>query len=279
METAKLNRILFGCIFSALAVGFLIIIASSILTYQIDLPWYGSIGVLLMILVFLEIGLYFTKKNAEIRDKAVKTEYFAAWSDIASAVLGLGTVLLIITGVISIGFIAFAAYIAVSQFLQYPFRADLFGYFIIIFVASYLVFRGFILKLLQPIGHAISSLHKTIMPSYEVFADKVVINPAITGSKAKFELKFSELSKIREMSFFEAEAYKENIGPNVPLGIEQTKSLYKLAKTGERPKVYFLVQSNGKTVLFKGKNIHYLLTFGVDSAGDLIAAFRKFKKK
>lgn len=279
METAKLNRILFGCIFSALAVGFLIIIASSILTYQIDLPWYGSIGVLLMILVFLELGLYFTKKSAEIRDKAVKTEYFAAWSDIASAVLGLGTVLLMIVGAISVGFIAFAVYIAASQFLQYPFRADLFGYLIIILVPGYLVFRSFILKLLKPIGHAISSLHKTMMPSYEVFADRVVIDPAISGLKVKLVLKFSELNEIREMSFFEAEAYKENIGPNVPLGVEQTKSLYRLAKTGERPKVYFMVQSSGKTVLFRGKNIHYLVTFNVDSAKDLIDAFKKYKKK
>lgn len=279
MENAKLNRILFGSIFSALAIGFLIIILSSILTGRIDLPWYGSIGVLLMVLVFLEIGLYFTKKSAEIRDKAVKTEYFPAWSDIAAAVLGLGTIQLIIMGLISAGFIAFAVYVAVSQFMQYPFRADLFGYLIIILVPGYLVFRGFILRLLKPIGHAISSLHKTMIPSYEVFADRVVIDPAISGLKVNLVLKFSELNEIREMSFFEAEAYKENIGPNVPLGVEQTKSLYRLAKTGERPKVYFMVQSSGKTVLFRGKSIHYLVTFNVDSAKDLIDAFKKYKKK
>ncbi|MBW3002263.1 hypothetical protein KY338_03830 [Candidatus Woesearchaeota archaeon] len=279
METAKLNRILFGGIFSALALGFLIIILSLVLSGRIDLPWYGSIGVLLMVLVFLEVGLYFTKKSAGIKEEKIKTEYIATWSDIAGAILGLGTIQLIIMGLISAGFIAFAVYIAVSQFMQYPFRADLFGYFIIIAVIGYFIFRSFILGLFQPMARVVKSMQRKIMPFYEVFVDKVVIDPAITGSKAKFVLKFSELSEIREMSFFEAEAYKENIGPNVPLGIEQTKSLYKLAKSGERPKVYFMAQSNGKTVLFKGNNIHYLITFGVDSAKDLIDAFKKYKKK
>jgi len=279
MEIAKLNKILFGSIFSALALGFLIIIWSSILTYKIDLPWYGSIGTLLMVLVFLELGLYFIKKSAEIREKTIRTEYFAAWSDIAAAVLGLGTVLLIIIGAISIGFIAFALYIAVSQFLQYPFRADLFGYFIIILLPCYLVFRSFILSALSPVVKSIVKMHKKILPSYVVHKDEVIIDPAIRGFKKKITLKFSELSEIREMSFYEAEAYKDNIGPNVPLGIEQTKSLYKLAKSGERPKVYFMAQSNGKTVLFRGKNVHYLITFNVDSAKDLIDAFKKYKKK
>ena len=92
---------------------------------------------------------------------------------------------------------------------------------------------------------------------------------------------YDELDEVRVFnSFQEANMFMEGVGPDIRLAIRQTADLYRYAR-GEipRPSFYGRFGSIGTTILLRGRNLFYIVSFENKDASDLVHAFKEFKKR
>jgi len=147
----------------------------------------------------------------------------------------------------------------------------------LIFVAGLIVCYP-IFIILKKIGAGLKKASDKYKPTFELKENGFDLSFHWMGMKqdeGKFHVDFSELEKIKTMSFFEAQNYEKELGPNVLMGINQAKSMYKMGK--ERPQTMIMPES-GTNVLIKGPEIHYLFKFRSDqNVEELINQFNQNK--
>ena len=216
--------------------------------------------------------IYATKRTLGAKEENIKISeknqdvFYAA----GQAINAWQMVKIIFGTIISLVIVGFAVFVGIGNLKGSPLVFDVnsiwlasgfVGYFILVF------------PFIRIIGKSVSS----IVPTYDLLHNGLVINPKIGGKKdLRFKIDFAEIDEMREMNFQEAELYYENLGPNIKLAWEEIKGLYSMGKENKRPKIYIQNQSFGKTILMRGKNFLYLITLSNDTS-DLMTAYKNFK--
>src|SRR3989344_3456312 len=151
---------------------------------------------------------------------------------------------------------------------------------IAVYILYFLILRKIILKIINMARRPF----KKVMPTYEIQNNGIIINfkmaqfPNFSDwDKYKAGIKFSELSEVKELTYFEARNYIDfNVGPNINLAIQALKELAQFIKGKiSRPNYYFKVTANGRAVLLKGPHLLYVFTTAKDDVSDLIKAFNQ----
>ena len=233
------------------------------------------------LILFIELGLFITRKGIKMRDNVIRTSNYGFWTKLAKYILLYETISLII------GFLLFGTMLGIffikALKISLPQIHNPNTYRIIFVLVPYVMLRIPIILVLSFIKRLITVWYQNnFIFQYSVCNDGFEIIPSkfqFIGLKFKLLIRFSEIIELRDMDWYEAEAYKKNLGINLPLAINQTKDLYTLGKFGKRPKVFFHTSNLGRTLLIKGKNLHYLVTLGKGDLNDLIKAFDHYKKR
>jgi len=153
--------------------------------------------------------------------------------------------------------------------------------------AAYFALRLVLPARLHMLTARLSGLLLKQLPTYSLEPDGIMIDfrvktlgpPARRSWIAK--ICFEELDQVRVFnSFQEANMFMRNsVGPDLKLVLKQTTGLYHYAR-GEiaRPSVYSRFGSLGTTILLRGKDLFYMISFENKDASDLVRAFEEFKK-
>jgi hypothetical protein len=127
-----------------------------------------------------------------------------------------------------------------------------------------------------------SFLEKSL-PYYQIDEDGIVINlmikdlMQINNENRTIKIFFKELTEIKELSFWEADAlFSYNIGPDLSLYSASIKDLLDYTHNKiDRPRYYALRLFSKNTLLLKGNSIYYVLPVSNKDNKDLIYAFNK----
>ena len=99
--------------------------------------------------------------------------------------------------------------------------------------------------------------------------------------QAPIRIGFDELEDVRVFTPVEAQAFRQyELGPNVELGIQQTRDLIDFGRGAiTRPSVYTIGSENslGKSVLLRGPNLFFWTHYGGQDGSDLLAAFDAYR--
>jgi hypothetical protein len=137
----------------------------------------------------------------------------------------------------------------------------------------------------KPLLSSLGRLVDSGQPRYEIApAGDALLITRITGQRkdrGPIRIGFDELDDIRVFNSAEASAYRQyELGPNVELGIRQTKDLYDFSRGAiPRPSVYAVSAGNsmGKSVLMRGPNLFYWIYFGGQDGSDIVAAWARYR--
>lgn len=137
----------------------------------------------------------------------------------------------------------------------------------------------------RPVLSTLGKLLDSGQPSYEIAptGDAVLITRIAGQRKGRGPIRigFEELSEIRVLNIAEAEAFREyELGPNVELGIQQTKDLIDYGRGKiSRPSVYTIGSdgSIGNSVLMRGPGLFYWLRFRGQDGSDILAAWARYR--
>jgi hypothetical protein len=126
------------------------------------------------------------------------------------------------------------------------------------------------------------------LPTYTLTQDGVIIKLVTMWNKKHpdpipVHIRFDEIDDLQVLTYLEADSFLQyNIGPDLNLGLQQTKDLAKYVK-GEisRPGVYAFGgagSSGSNRVLIRGPQLFYMLTFDNDDGSNLVRAYRSYKE-
>ena len=272
MNLPKLTQIIFGLFFFVISlIAYILFIIQSFNRDFNNPPWiiilFGMLSVSL-----IHVGFSITKGGLEIRDEKLKKVSNGFWKFLAELTLWYKLFMLIIMIIIISALIIFIGYYSFSNStLNLIIEPTKSTFFFLLGLPLYLLLAKIFSKTIY--------LHRKTMPTYKFNKENIIIDPKILGLKTQFLIRFSEIEELKELDFYEARSYLAKLGPNIPLAIKGVKSFYFLAKSKQRPKIYVLVQTSGKTLLIKGKGIFYLITFPTASLNDVIKAYKLYKSK
>lgn len=279
----KLNQIFSGILIVITGILFSIFVLVAVLlpkSFIIESPltWFL---VAIFLIIYIEIGIWWTKQGFAIATSKLEYKEKSIWSLIAEFYRYADIVHVTIFIVFVLAFFGFILYSLIPRLVYEGIVLSNQFFILAATFVIYAIARKPIGKVFTPI----MSKFRRVLPSYSLMDNSVIINlkwRKLWGPKKDYVVKidFNEIDEIRVFSWVEATAFlKYTIGPNIELLVRQTKDLHRYAK-GEiaRPSVY-IVQfvSIGNTVLLKGPNLFYFITFDKDPS-DLVNAYNLFKK-
>jgi hypothetical protein len=296
MKTTKYNMVAFGIVLISLSTAFLAIVFSSVIT-QINTPVNFSVfgfyngsattltqgdGITLFITVlflsmFIHAAGFAVKQSLEISNKKSKpyeTKHF--WWAAALFFIVKDSIKMIFSLIIAVPLMLIVLSMTISMLFMNQLVFDqpllIFIMGIVAYLPTQIVIRK-IGKLIMQMADKNKATYSLTKTGFDLQFNWI----GLKQGEGKFYIDFSELDTIETMTFFEAQKYEDELGPNVKMALDQAKSMYKMKET--RPTVLFQPET-GTNTLIKGPEIHYLYKFRSDQdMNGLIKAFDDFKKK
>jgi len=286
----------FGIVLISLSTAFLAIVFSSVIT-QINTPVNFSVfgfyngsattltqgdGITLFITVlflsmFIHAAGFAVKQSLEISNKKSKpyeTKHF--WWAAALFFIVKDSIKMIFSLIIAVPLMLIVLSMTISMLFMNQLVFDqpllIFIMGIVAYLPTQIVIRK-IGKLIMQMADKNKATYSLTKTGFDLQFNWI----GLKQGEGKFYIDFSELDTIETMTFFEAQKYEDELGPNVKMALDQAKSMYKMKET--RPTVLFQPET-GTNTLIKGPEIHYLYKFRSDQdMNGLIKAFDDFKKK
>ncbi|MBT4722477.1 hypothetical protein HN958_03295 [Candidatus Falkowbacteria bacterium] len=296
MKTTKYNMVAFGIVFFSLSVNFLALLFTSVIT-KVGSPTnfsifglYNGTGTtiemtagltlffaVLMLSAFVHIGIYSIKQAVTINNEKTTTyQDKNIWWATALFLIVKDSFKLILAMIIAVPLLLVTLSMTVSALFMNQLEL---GQPLLIFVVgiiAYIPTQSVGLRIGKLITKAADKTKATITFSKTGF-DIQFHWLGLKPGEGEFHIDFSELERVETMTFFEAQKYQKEFGPNVQMAYDQVKSMYKMKE--KRPSTLFQAES-GTNTLIKGPEIHYLFRFRSDQDIDgLVKAFNDYKKK
>jgi hypothetical protein len=239
-------------------------------------------------IVFIESSLVILKRSLAIRGSQLKPVNTSLWTLIGQFAQYQDMLGSVIISVVFLAILAITSYLIVQLAASNQLHTSPPFFLQLLVYAAYLLGRKPLTNALRPMGKAIRRQSAQSLPTYQLTPNglSVDLNIRQIGDQSKrfvVNIGFAELDEVRAFSYAEAEAFQRyQIGPNIELLARQTKDLYQYMKgTISRPTVYGLnmLSTSGTTMLLRGPELFYFVSFNTAGGSDLVGAYKAFKQR